>query len=128
LVFRIALDNPEDAARFFGQYSELLELKHTDRKELYRRPNFFQFQTEAGGVFLHCAATTCLIVENAARETFENINRAAALPAAPSPTAADAKPPQSITSLQPPRELGFSNSRISERQNFADPVAAALNR
>ena len=78
LVFRIALDNPEDAARFFGQYSELLELKHTDRKELYRRPNFFQFQTEAGGVFLHCAATTCLIVENASRETFENINRAAA--------------------------------------------------
>ena len=128
LVFRIALDNPEDAARFFGQYSELLELKHTDRKELYRRPNFFQFQTEAGGVFLHCVGTTCLIVENAARETFENINRAAALPAAPSPTAADAKPPQSITSLQPPREPGFSNSRISERQNFADPVAAALNR
>ena len=93
LVFRIALNNPEDAARFFGQYSELLELKHTDRKELYRRPNFFQFQTEAGGVFLHCAATTCLIVENASRETFENINRAAALPAAPSPTAADAKTP-----------------------------------
>ena len=128
LVFRIALDNPEDAARFFGQYSELLELKHADRKELYRRPNFFQFQTEAGGVFLHCAATTCLIVENAARETFENINRAAALPAAPSPTAADAKPPQSITSLQPPREPGFSNSRISEHQNFAGPVVAALNR
>ena len=128
LVFRIALDNPEDAARFFGQYSELLELKHTDRKELYRRPNFFQFQTEAGGVFLHCVATTCLIVENATRETFENINRVAALPAAPSPSAADAKPPQSITSLQPPREPGFSNSRISEHQNFAGPVVAALNR
>src|SRR6202451_2987773 len=62
LVFRLALDNPDDAARFFGQYSEVLELKHTDRKELFRRPNFFQFQTDAGGVFLHCAATTCLIV------------------------------------------------------------------
>ena len=128
LVFRIALDNPEDAARFFGQYSELLELKHTDRKELYRRPNFFQFQTEAGGVFLHCAATTCLIVENASRETFENINRAVALPAAPSPTAADAKSPQSITSLQLSGESGIYNSRIRERQNFAGSVGASLNR
>ena len=27
LVFRLALDNPEDAARFFGQYSEALEHK-----------------------------------------------------------------------------------------------------
>jgi hypothetical protein len=126
LVFRISLDNPEDAARFFGQYSELLELKHTDRKELYRRPNFFQFQTEAGGVFLHCAATTCLIVENAARETFENINRAAALPAAPSPTAADAKPPQSIASLQHP--LQTVDCTIRKRQNFAGPAGASLNR
>jgi hypothetical protein len=126
LVFRIALDNPEDAARFFGQYSELLELKHTDRKELYRRPNFFQFQTEAGGIFLHCAATTCLIVENASRETFENINRAAALPAAPSPTAADAKPPQSITSLESPVQT--ADCRICKHENFAGPVAASLNR
>src|SRR6202451_4497352 len=62
LVFSIVLDNHDDAARFFGQYSELLELKHPDRKELYRRPGFFQFQTDAGGVFLHCALTTCLVV------------------------------------------------------------------
>ena len=126
LVFRIALDNPEDAARFFGQYSELLELKHTDRKELYRRPNFFQFQTEAGGVFLHCAATTCLIVENATRETFENINRAAALPVAPSPTAADAKPPQSITSL--PYPVQTADCSVCKLQNFAGPVGASLSR
>ncbi len=99
LVFRLALDNPEDAARFFGQYSEVLELKHPDRKELYRRPNFFQFQTEAGGVFLHCAGTTCLIVENSTRDTFEKINHATGLPAAPS--AADAKPPQGIAWLLP---------------------------
>ena len=126
LVFRISLDNPEDAARFFGQYSELLELKHTDRKELYRRPNFFQFQTQAGGVFLHCAATTCLIVENAARQTFESINRAAALPAAPSPTAADAKPPQSIASLHYAAQT--ADCRIRKCQNFAGPGPASLNR
>jgi hypothetical protein len=99
LVFRVALDNPDDAARFFGQYSEVLELKHTDRKELFRRPNFFQFQTDSGGVFLHCAATTCLIVENAGRDTFDKINRAISLPAAPVPTDSDAKPPQAITRL-----------------------------
>jgi hypothetical protein len=101
LVFRLALDNSDDAARFFGQYSELLELKHPDRKELYRRPNFFQFQTDAGGVFLHCAGTTCLIVENATRDTFEKINHATGLPAAPASNPADAKPPQGIAWLLP---------------------------
>lgn len=98
LVFRLALDNPDDTARFFGQYSEVLELKHTDRKELFRRPNFFQFQTEAGGVFLHCAGTTCLVVENAGRDTFDKINHAMGLPAALAPTDAD-KPTQAITQL-----------------------------
>jgi hypothetical protein len=106
-VFRIALDNPDDAARFFGQYSEVLELKHTDRRELFRRPNFFQFQTDGGGVFLHCAAATCLIVENAGRDTFDKINRAAGLPAALAPTDADAKPPQAITRLAHAIDSGF---------------------
>ena len=107
LVFRIALDNPDDAARFFGQYSEVLELKHTDRRELFRRPNFFQLQTDAGGVFLHCAATACLIVENAGRDTFDKINRAVGLPAALAPTDADAKPPQAITRSAPTIDSGF---------------------
>src|SRR6202789_3732500 len=44
LVFRLALDNPDDAAHFFGQYSEALEHKYKTRTELFRRPNFFQFQ------------------------------------------------------------------------------------
>ncbi len=123
LVFRIVLDNPDDAARFFGQYSELLELKHPDRKELYRRPNFFQFQTDAGGVFLHCAATSCLVVENARRETFENINHALALPAAPAPTAADSKPPRSITRLQGPVE---SDCRRVQCRNIADLFGSGL--
>ena len=102
LVFRLALDNPDDAARFFGQYSEVLELKHKNRKDLFRRPNFFQFQTDSGGVFLHCAATTCLIVENAGRDTFDKINRTIGLPAAPIPTDADTRPPQAITMLVQP--------------------------
>jgi hypothetical protein len=85
LIFRLDLDNPEDAARFFGQYSEALELKHKTRTELFRRPNFFQFQTPTGGVYLRCVASTCLVVEGASRETYDKISHALDLPAAPSP-------------------------------------------
>jgi len=88
LVFRLALDNADDAARLFGQYSELLELKFNQRKDLFRRPNFFQFQTATGGVYLRCLSTNCLIVEGASRETYDNITRAIAWPAAPAPSEA----------------------------------------
>ena len=85
LVFRLALDTTEDAARFFGQYSELLELKHKNRTALFRRPNYFQFQSDSGGVFLRCVGNTCLVVENATRETYDKIDRAVGWPAAPAP-------------------------------------------
>jgi hypothetical protein len=88
LVFRLTLDNTEDAARFFGQYSELLELKHKSRTTLFRRPNYFQFQSDSGGVFLRCVGTTCLVVENATRETYDKIDRAVGWPAAPAPAEA----------------------------------------
>jgi hypothetical protein len=90
LVFRLALDNTEDAARFFGQYSELLELKHKTRMALFRRPNYFQFQSDSGGVFLRCVGTACLVVENATRETYDKIDRAVGWPAAPAPPEAHA--------------------------------------
>jgi hypothetical protein len=96
LVFRVALDNAEDTARFFGQYSEALEIKHSPRTELFRRPNFFQFQTDSGGVFLRCVETTCLTVEGATRETYDKINKAIGWP--PAPLAQTAGPaPQTIT-------------------------------
>lgn len=88
LVFRLTLDNNEDAARFFGQYSEVLELKHKTRTALFRRPNYFQFQGDSGGVFLRCVGTACLIVENATRETYDKIDRAVGWPAAPAPAEA----------------------------------------
>ena len=89
LVFRLALDNDEDMARFFGQYSEALELKHKARKELFRRPNFFQFQSDTGGVFLRCLANTCLAVEGASREFYDQLNQTIGWPPAPAP----AEPP-----------------------------------
>lgn len=85
LVFRLALDNDDDAARFCGQYSEALEIKHKQRTDLFRRPNYFQFKTDDGGVFLRCMGTNCLIVEGAARDTYDQITRAIGWPVAPGP-------------------------------------------
>jgi hypothetical protein len=98
LVLRLVLDNTEDAVRFFGQYSEVLELKHKSRTALFRRPNYFQFQSDSGGVFLRCVGTTCLVVENATRETYDNIDRAVGWPAAPAP--AEARTGNTFTQLR----------------------------
>jgi hypothetical protein len=112
LVFRVALDNPDDAARFFGQYSEALELKHPSRTNLFRRPNYFQFQTDSGGVFLRCVAATCLTVEGATRETYDKISKAVGWDQAPAaPIAAS---PQALTENRkidgPPPALPSSSS------------------
>jgi len=84
LVFRLRLASEADAARFFGSYSEALELKYDKRRDLFRRPNFFSFESEEGGVFLRCVADQCLSVEGASREVFERITRALGWPATPS--------------------------------------------
>ena len=89
LVFRLALDNDDDAARFFGQYSEALELKYAARKQLFRRPNFFQFQTDTGGVFLRCVSSMCLVLEGATRENYDKVNSAIGWAPAPTPAASD---------------------------------------
>jgi hypothetical protein len=90
LVFLLALETADDAARFFGRYSEALERKYAARTQLYRRPNFFEFQTGTGGVFLRCVGLKCLTVEGATRETFDSIGRALGWPPAPAPAAAGA--------------------------------------
>jgi hypothetical protein len=97
LVLRLALDNADDAARVFGRYSEALELKFKLHNELFRRPNFFQFHTETGGVYLRCLAIQCLVVEGASRETYDNITRAIDWPVAPAP--AEMGPPHTTAQL-----------------------------
>ncbi len=94
LVYRLELDTVEHADRFFGQYSEALELKYKTRTQLYRQPNYFQFQSDAGGVYLRCAATACLVVEGASRATYDKITAAIGWPTAPPPPAAQS--PQSV--------------------------------
>jgi hypothetical protein len=91
LVFLLHLDNSDDAALLFGQYSDLLEHKYSDRAELFRRPNYFQFRTPDGGVFLRCLDSECLVVEGASRETYEHITRAIGWPAAPVPPARESE-------------------------------------
>jgi hypothetical protein len=98
IVLLLALDNQEDAARFAGQYSEALEKKYAVRAQLFRRPNFFQFQTDTGGVFLRCVATRCLTVESATREIFDKINTAIGWNSAPGPAATDST--ESIAQLR----------------------------
>ena len=84
-VFLLALDTSDHTGRFFGQYSEGLETKYAARTRLFRRPNFFQFQTDQGGVFLWCVGLKCLSVERATRQTFDAIDHAIGWPAAPGP-------------------------------------------
>jgi hypothetical protein len=75
LVSRIRLSNSEQAARFFGQYSELLEKKHPHRSNLFRRPNYFSFDTPDGGVFLRCGSTDCVVLEGGEGSLFVEINK-----------------------------------------------------
>jgi hypothetical protein len=75
LVARVHLASGEQANRFFGQYSEVLEKKHEKRSDLFRRPNFFSFETPDGGVFLRCAAAECLTLEGGDRSVFSELNK-----------------------------------------------------
>ena len=85
-VLLLALDTVDHTGTFFGQYSEGLETKYATRSKLFRRPNFFQFQTDDGGVFLYCVALKCLSVERATRQTFDAIDHAIGWPPAPAAT------------------------------------------
>ncbi len=83
LVWRIAVDNDEDAARLFGGISQALQMRYDDRTALLRRPNYFEFQTPQGGVFLRCLGAECLVVDGTNRVTYDELTRAMGWPAAP---------------------------------------------
>jgi hypothetical protein len=85
LVAKLHLDSEEHAVRFFGQYSEALEKKYSERSNLLRRPNFFSFDTPDGGVFLDCLGDECVTMEGAARNVFDAFTKALKWPLAPQP-------------------------------------------
>lgn len=76
IVFRLKLDNSQDAAKLFGEFSDALDKKYAARTQIESQPNFLEFQTASGGVFLRCVADECLDVESASRATFDAIDRA----------------------------------------------------
>jgi hypothetical protein len=94
LVTRVHLASEEQTNRFFGQYSELLEKKHETRTALFRRPNFFSFETPDGGIFLRCSGTECVTLEGADRSVFADLNKLIDFGALPEP---DQRPGGSTT-------------------------------
>jgi len=85
LLTRLHLDSDAHAARFFGQYSEALEKKYSERSNLFRRPNFFSFDTPDGGVFLDCLGDECVTLEGTTRSIFDAFTKALSWPLAPQP-------------------------------------------
>jgi hypothetical protein len=75
LITRERLASQEQAERFFGQYSEALEKKHEERSNLFRKPDFFSFDTPDGGVFLRCFETECVTLEGGDRALFLRLNK-----------------------------------------------------
>jgi hypothetical protein len=107
LVCRLHLANEERAARFFGQYSELLEKKHENRSTLFRRPNFFSFDTPDGGVFLRCSGADCLVLEGGERALFVELNKRIGLGVLPEP---DQKPNATPTKTVENSRRAFSTA------------------
>lgn len=75
LITRLRLASEEQTSRFFGQYSEALEEKHQTRTNLFRKPDFFSFDTPEGGVFLRCIETECVTLEGGSRALFVELNK-----------------------------------------------------
>jgi hypothetical protein len=86
LLIRLKLTDEPAATRFFGAYHQLLEQKYEQREAVGRRQNFFSFNTPAGGVFLRCYGSECLIAEGTTGEVFEAMLRAIHWPEAPAAT------------------------------------------
>jgi hypothetical protein len=112
LVARLHLDSEEHAARFFGQYSEALEKKYSERSNLLRRANFFSFDTPDGGVFLDCLGVECVTVEGATRGFFDGFTKALAWPMAPqAPEKLGPTPAKTAMILAPADNLALSARR-----------------
>ncbi|MDP9340441.1 MAG: hypothetical protein M3P45_16415 [Acidobacteriota bacterium] len=105
LVSRLRLASVAQAARYFGQYSEALEKKYQQRTNLFRRPNFFSFDSSDGNVYLRCVNAECLSVEGPNRAFFNGVNKAVGWSAAPEPPLNPDQPVKRTTTAIPPIDL-----------------------
>jgi hypothetical protein len=104
LVSLLRLNNTAEAGRLFGQYSEALEKKYDERSKLFRRPNFFSFDSLEGGVYLRCLEAECLSVEGTTRAVFDGVIKAINWPASPEPPLDTAKPAETTLTSLPSRD------------------------
>jgi hypothetical protein len=102
LLTRLHLDSEEHAARFFGQYSEELEKKHNERTNLFRRPNFFSFDTPDGSAFLYCFGESCVTSEGGNRAFFDAFTKELDWPSAPKPPETPASAPKKTAMIFAP--------------------------
>jgi hypothetical protein len=110
-VSRLRLASVSQAVRYFGQYSEALEKKYAERSNLFRRPNFFSFDSPDGGVYLSCVNTDCLSVEGTDRAFLDSVNKALGWPAAPPPPLDVDTPSKTTTTHIPENSLVLAGSR-----------------
>jgi hypothetical protein len=102
LLFDVRLDSDADAARFFGAYSEVLDMKYDMKTNLMRRPNFFSFDAPDGGVFLRCMATDCLVLEGGSRVVFDHLTLELGWPGGPAVPIKPGVSHVNVTSLRVP--------------------------
>jgi len=98
LITRERLATRQQAERFFGQYSEALEKKHEQRSNLFRKPDFFSFDTPDGGVFLRCFENECVTLEGGDRALFLRLNKELQWAPVPEPPKVLAKDVKEIAS------------------------------
>jgi hypothetical protein len=100
LITRERLSSQEQAERFFGQYSEALEKKYAQRSNLFRKPDFFSFETPDGGVFLRCYERECVTLEGGDRALFIQFHKQLEWGPAPEVPKPLPKTPKEIASRQ----------------------------
>lgn len=84
LLFRLRLDSPEHAGRFFSAYNAVLRKKYAHPSRIFSAPEFLQFDTAShGSVFFECRADECFSMEGADRSAFDKVTKAMGWPAAP---------------------------------------------
>lgn len=124
LITRERLATHEQSERFFGQYSEALEKKHENRSNLFRKPNFFSFDTPDGGVFLRCFENECVTLEGGDRALFLRLNKELQWPPVPEQPKVLEKTAKEIAKRsQPLRSNGWSRGN-----GFLDGLASAVTR
>jgi hypothetical protein len=117
LITRERLSSEEQSLRFLGQYSEALEKKHETRSNLFRKPDFFSFDTPDGGVFLRCFENECVTLEGGDRALFLRLNKELNWPPVPEQPKVLEKSAKEIADGTPPYRsnvLSLKNLRLDD--------------